>query len=107
MHLRSEGEEIAHDTRAVDPFVESARQAGVDEIGFTEHGYYFTQLRTLWSVPYQTERCVYDLDAYVGAAVHARDRGLPVKPGLELDDAPGREAAERALPAPSPRPLLP
>ena len=35
MHLRNGRGEIAHDTRAVDPFVESAREAGVDEIGFT------------------------------------------------------------------------
>jgi histidinol-phosphatase (PHP family) len=102
MHLRNEREEIAHDTRAVDPFVESARAAGVDEIGFTEHAYYFTQLRTLWSVPYQTERCVYDLDSYVDAVVEARGRGLPVKLGLEVDYVPGREDETRALLAPYP-----
>ena len=102
MHLRSEREEIAHETRAVDPFVESARRAGVDEIGFTEHAYYFTQLRTLWSVPYQTERCVYDLDAYVDAVVDARERGLPVKLGLEVDYVPGREDETRGLLAPYP-----
>jgi len=102
MHLRNGREQIAHDTWSVEPFVEAARQAGVDEIGFTEHGYYFTQLRTLWSVPYQTERCVYDLDAYVGAVVQARERGLPVKLGLELDYVPGREDETRALLAPYP-----
>jgi histidinol-phosphatase (PHP family) len=100
MHLRSEGEEIAHETRAVEPFVESAREAGVDEIGFTEHAYYFQQLRTLWSVPYQVERCAYDLDAYVDAVVEARERGLPVKLGLEVDYVPGREDEMRALLAP-------
>ena len=102
MHLRTEHEEIAHEARAVEPFVAAARSAGVDEIGFTEHGYYFTQLRTLWSVPYQNERCVYDLDAYVEAVVHARDRGLPVKLGLEVDYVPGREDETRALLAPYP-----
>jgi histidinol-phosphatase (PHP family) len=97
MHLRSEREEIAHDTRAVEPFVDAAHASRVDEIGFTEHGYYFTQLRTLLSVPYQTERCVYDLDAYVDAVVQARERGLPVKLGLEVDYVPGREDETRAL----------
>jgi hypothetical protein len=62
MHLRNEPCEIAHDTGSVEPVRRAARARGVDEIGFTEHGYYFTQLRTLWSVPYQTERCVYDLE---------------------------------------------
>jgi histidinol-phosphatase (PHP family) len=102
MHLRTEREQIAHETRAIDPFLAAARAAGVDEIGFTEHAYYFTQLRTLWSEPYQTERCVYDLDAYVDAVVQARESGLPVKLGLEVDYVPGREDETRALLAPYP-----
>jgi histidinol-phosphatase (PHP family) len=102
MHLRNEREEIVHDTRAVDPFVETARDAGVDEIGFTEHVYYFRQTRSLWSVPYQTERCVYDFEPYVEAIVGARARGLPVKLGLEVDYVPGREDETRELLAPYP-----
>ena len=102
MHLRNSREEIAHDTWSVEPFVEAAGAAGVDEIGFTEHGYYFTQLRTLCSVPYQTERCAYDLDSYVEAIVQAREHGLPVKLGLEVDYVPGREDETRALLAPYP-----
>jgi histidinol-phosphatase (PHP family) len=102
MHLRDERSELAHNTGAVEPFVRAARAAGVDEIGFTEHAYYFTQLRTLWSVPYQTERCACDLDTYVDAVVQARDRGLPVKLGLEVDYVPGREDETRALLAPYP-----
>ena len=102
MHLRNEREEIAHEARAIEPFLETARAEGIDEIGFTEHGYYFTQLRTLWSVPYQTERCVYDLDAYVDAVWQARERGLPLKLGLEVDYVAGREDELRALLAPYP-----
>lgn len=102
MHLRNGREEIAHDTWSVGPFVAAAQAAGVDEIGFSEHGYYFTQLRTLWSVPYQVERCVYDLEPYVDAVVQARERGLPVKLGLEVDYVPGREDETRALLAPYP-----
>jgi histidinol-phosphatase (PHP family) len=102
MHLRNPREEVAHQTWAVDPFVETARAAGVDEIGFTEHVYYFKQTRSLWTVPYQIERCVYDLDAYVDAVLEARGRGLPVKLGLEVDYVPGREDETRALLAPYP-----
>lgn len=102
MHLRNGREEIAHDTRSVEPFVASARAAGVDELGFSEHGYYFTQLRALWTVPYQTERCAYDLDAYVDAVLQARERGLPVKLGLEMDYVPDREQETRELLAPYP-----
>jgi histidinol-phosphatase (PHP family) len=102
MHLRNPREEISHDIWSVEPYVVAARAAGVDEIGFTEHGYYFTQLRTLWSVSYQTERCIYDLGTYVDAVLQARERGLPVKLGLEVDFVPGREDETRALLAPYP-----
>jgi histidinol-phosphatase (PHP family) len=102
MHLRNRDEEIVLETRTVNPFVEAARAAGVDEIGFTEHGYYFKQLRSLWTVPYMTERCVYDIEPYVEAVVAARGRGLPVKLGLEVDYVPGREEETRDLLAPYP-----
>jgi histidinol-phosphatase (PHP family) len=102
MHLRNGREEIAHDTWSVEPFVEAARAAGIDEIGFTEHGYYFQQTRSLWTVPYQAERCVYDLEPYVEAIAQARERGLPVKLGLEVDYVPGREDETRELLAPYP-----
>jgi len=102
LHLRNGRGEIAHDTWSVDPFVERARAAGVDEIGFTEHVYYFTQTRSLWSIPYQAERCVYDLDDYVHAVTDARARGLPVKLGLEVDYVPGREDELLGLLAPYP-----
>jgi len=89
MHLRDSQERIAHTADAVEPFIETAAEHGVDEIGFTEHVYYFRQTRPLWELPYQTERCVYDLDAYVDAVVEAKRRGLPVKLGLEVDYAGG------------------
>jgi histidinol-phosphatase (PHP family) len=97
MHLRTERGEIAHETRAVEPYVEAAHEAGVDEIGFAEHLYYFRQTSSLLTVPYQTERCVYDIESYVEAVVQARERGLPVKLGLEVDYAPGREDETREL----------
>jgi histidinol-phosphatase (PHP family) len=102
MHLRNEHEEIAHDTSSVEPFVAAAQAAGIDEIGFAEHVYYFRQTRPLWSVPYHVERCNHDLDTYVEAVTCAKGRGLPVKLGLEVDYVPGREADTRALLAPYP-----
>jgi histidinol-phosphatase (PHP family) len=102
MHLRNERGEIAHETSAVEPFVAAAEAAGVDEIGFSEHVYYFKQTRSLWTVPYHLERCVYDIEAYVQAVVEARGRGLPVKLGLEVDYVRGREDETRELLAPYP-----
>ena len=78
MHLRDPEERIDHTVAAVERFVEAARGCGVDEIGFTEHVYYFAQTRSLWTLEYQTERCVYDLDTYVDAVLEAKRRGMPV-----------------------------
>jgi histidinol-phosphatase (PHP family) len=102
MHLRDEREEIALDMSSVEPFVAAARAAGVDEIGFTEHVYYFRQTRSLWTVPYHVERCNHDLDTYVEAVTDAKERGLPVKLGLEVDYVPGREKETSMLLAPYP-----
>ena len=111
MHLRNGSEEIVHDTWAVDPFVDAARAAGVDEIGFTEHGYYFKQTRSLWTVPYMTERCVHDIELYVEAIVTAQDvegrstlRTRCVDTGPDGDPNPGMILADvsfsRAAPPP-------
>jgi histidinol-phosphatase (PHP family) len=103
LHLRGADERIAHDTAAVEPFVETAARSGVDEIGFTEHVYYFRQTRAIWDRPYQTERCVYDLEAYVDAVVEAKRQGLPVKLGLEVDYVgPDRQDRLAALLEPYP-----
>ena len=85
MHLRDPAERIDHTVEGVERFVETAAARGVDEIGFTEHVYYFRQTRELWTLSYQTERCVYDLDTYCDAVVAAKRQGLPVKLGLEVD----------------------
>lgn len=102
MHLRSPTEEVDHTVEAAERFVEVARDRGVDEIGFTEHVYYFRQTRELWSLPYQLERCVYDLDRYCDAVLEAKRRGLPVKLGLEVDYVPGRERETHDLLEPHP-----
>ena len=55
MHLRgpANGREgpIEHTLQAVERFVEKAATCGVDEIGFTEHMYYFRQTEGLLSHP--------------------------------------------------------
>jgi histidinol-phosphatase (PHP family) len=85
MHLRDPEERIEHAFSAVEPFVEMAAARGVDEIGFTEHVYYFRQTLPVWTLDYQVERCVYDLEEYVGAVLEAKHQGMPVKLGLEVD----------------------
>ena len=102
MHLRDSDEQIDYSVEAAEKFVETAAERGVDEIGFSEHVYYFEQSRSLWDQQYMLERCIYDLDTYVGAVVEAKERGLPVKLGLEVDYFPGTEADLRDIVSPYP-----
>jgi histidinol-phosphatase (PHP family) len=88
MHLRDADGAIHHAPRAIGPYVETAIARGVHEIGFTEHVYYFTQTREIWEQwgrDYELERCAYDLDAYCDAVIAAKQAGLPVKLGIEVD----------------------
>jgi histidinol-phosphatase (PHP family) len=95
MHLRGlsrNGEgPIEHTVEAVERFAESAAAQGVDEIGFTEHIYYFREFGQVVEHPYQRQRIGHDLETYVDAVVEAKRRGLPVKLGLEVDFFRGRE----------------
>jgi histidinol-phosphatase (PHP family) len=106
MHLRApkEGgsEPLAHTIDTIERFVARALERGVDEIGFTEHVYYFRQTLAVWHLPYHLERCEFDLDAYVGVVLEARERGLPVKLGLEIDHVPGHQDELAGLIAPYP-----
>jgi histidinol-phosphatase (PHP family) len=96
MHLRGPvangSEPLDLTVETVERFVERAEAAGIDEIGFTEHVYYFRQTRPVWHLPYHLERCSYDLDAYVGAVLEGKSQGLPVKLGLEVDFVGERQA---------------
>jgi histidinol-phosphatase (PHP family) len=106
MHLRGPSENgegpIEHTVEAVERFVEVAAAKGIDEIGFTEHLYYFHQFEPLVVHPYQRERIAHDLDVYCDAVAEAKRQRLPVKLGLEVDYFPGRDTdlAERLAPYP-------
>ena len=94
IHLRDadNGEPGTYSADQVEEYVEQARRVDVDEIGFSDHVFYFRQFRELWQLPWLEERGVDDLDDYVGVVEDAKRRGLPVKLGLEVDYSPHSEA---------------
>jgi histidinol-phosphatase (PHP family) len=86
-------------------YCERATAAGIDEIALTEHLFRFVQadaiLRGFWeSEPiaalrdsmamYWDDHARADLDAYVDCVIAAKDAGLPVVLGLEVDYYRGR-----------------
>jgi histidinol-phosphatase (PHP family) len=97
MHLRSEGRHLSHTVETVERWAEGAAARGIDEIGFTEHFYYFLEARPLLTVPYQIDHCHVPIEPYVEAVLEGKTRGLPVKLGVEVDYYPGREDEVRAL----------
>jgi histidinol-phosphatase (PHP family) len=91
LHLRKADparETVDHTRSAVERYAETALDRGVDEIGISEHVYYFRETRDFWELPYQLERCVHSLDAYCDAILEARRAGAPVKLALEVDWVP-------------------
>jgi histidinol-phosphatase (PHP family) len=104
MHLRrpDTGGVRRYSADRAEEFVAQARAAGIDEIGFSDHVYFFRQTRELWEIPWMVERCGDDLDEYVDAVLDAKRRGLPVKLGLEVDYFPGIELELSELLAPYP-----
>jgi histidinol-phosphatase (PHP family) len=104
MHLRGpdNGGARRYSADRAEEYVAQARAAGIGEIGFSDHVYYFRQTRELWEIPWLAERSADDLDEYVDAVLEVKRRGLPVKLGLEVDYFPGieRELAELLEPYP-------
>lgn len=87
----------------VEAYVERAAENGVTELGFTEHLYRTEEGRRALGPFWEQEKRVdlalqakvmvagdqgLFLDRYVNAIVAAKDRGLPVKLGLEVDFFP-------------------
>jgi histidinol-phosphatase (PHP family) len=104
MHLRAglTEERPDHTVDAIERYLETAHERGVDEIGISEHVYYFLETRGFWELPYQLERCRYSLDTYCDAVLEAKRRGLPVKLALEVDWLPERADELRGVLAPYP-----
>lgn len=95
-------------------YCERAQAAGVDEIAVTEHLFRFVQadapLRGFWdgamgdspavqaqAEEYWVEHNGADLDAYVEAGLEAKEAGLPIVLGLEVDYYPGRMDKVQAI----------
>lgn len=101
----------------IDRFVEQALERGCTELGFTEHLYRCVEsepvLGRWWEEDpnpllaaeikeiVRTERNL-SLESYVEVVLDAKDRGLPVKLGLEVDFQPGTEEKILDLLAPYP-----
>jgi histidinol-phosphatase (PHP family) len=104
----------------IDRYVEHALQRGLTEICFTEHLYRLVEAESVlgefWkderpevaapTIRFVTAERTFRIDDYVTAVLVARDRGLPVLLGLEIDFFPESIDAVVDLIAPYPWDLL-
>jgi histidinol-phosphatase (PHP family) len=65
----------------------AATDAGITELGVSEHVHRFQQALTIWDHPFWREQAVDDIDAYCAFVREESDLRL----GLEVDFIPGRE----------------
>jgi len=106
LHLWPHGQrDTAPTLEEVAAYCERARSVGVEEVALTEHLFRFRQadrlLRGFWAdepdaalrasmAAYWDEHAHADLDDYVACVLSAKDAGLPVVLGLEVDYYRGR-----------------
>jgi histidinol-phosphatase (PHP family) len=77
----------------LDEFVAQAQKNGVTDLGISEHAYRFHQTKHLLWNPWVARKKTEDLDAYLAMLLAARERGLQVKIGIEMDYMPDNGAA--------------
>jgi histidinol-phosphatase (PHP family) len=73
-------------TENIDRYLEAAREAGIEELGVSEHIYRFTDALAIWRHPFWEENARDDLGAY---CEFVRSSGLRL--GIEADFVPGAE----------------
>jgi histidinol-phosphatase (PHP family) len=90
LHLRPDEEgttaERYFTAENVDRYLAAAAEAGVEELGVSEHVYRFRQALDLWSHPLWEQNGQDDLDGYCEFV-----RSTPLKLGVECDFVPGAE----------------
>ncbi len=67
-------------------YSDAAQRAGIEELGFAEHMYRFTEALTIWDHPFWQEWALDDLDRYCEVVAAS-----PARLGIEADYVPGRE----------------
>jgi histidinol-phosphatase (PHP family) len=91
LHLRPDDddqppERTAFTAENVERYVAAAEDAGIGELGCSEHVYRFTDALEIWRHPFWEQQARDDLDAYCEFV-----RTTPLRLGLEVDFVPGAE----------------
>lgn len=72
-------------------FVDKAKEVGITDLGFSEHAYRFKETKDILYNPWIAKRQTEHIDEYLDLLFEAREAGIPVKIGIEMDYIPGKE----------------
>lgn len=90
LHLRPDAPETSAEdyftSENVERYLEAAREAGIEELGVSEHVHRFREALEIWDHPFWQENARDDLDAYCRFV-----RDTPLRLGIEMDFVAGRE----------------
>jgi histidinol-phosphatase (PHP family) len=96
LHLRPDEDGTTFDryftAENVDRYRDAAGEAGIEELGVSEHVYRFRQALDLWRHPLWLENANDDLDEYCEFV-----RGTSLRLGVECDYVPGAEGRTAAM----------
>ncbi|MRG86805.1 histidinol-phosphatase [Salinibacillus xinjiangensis] len=72
-------------------YVAKAKEKGIQELGISEHAYFFEETKDIISNPWIDNRRGLHFKDYHKLFNQAREEGLQVKMGIEMDYTPGKE----------------
>lgn len=72
-------------------YIHKARNEGIEELGISEHAYFFYETKNILSNPWVDNRRHLHFKDYQAFFDTAREEGLPIKMGIEMDYTPGKE----------------
>src|SRR5690625_722721 len=72
-------------------YLEKAQKQGIQELGISEHAYFFWETKHILSNPWVDNRRHLHFKDYKNFFDHVRQAGLPIKMGIEVDYTPGQE----------------
>ena len=72
-------------------YIEKAKEQGIEELGISEHAYFFWETKDILSNPWIDNRRGINFKDYLQLFEEARKQDLQVKMGIEMDYTPGKE----------------
>lgn len=72
-------------------YIQKAKDEGIEDLGISEHAYFFQETRPILSNPWVENRRTLDFSEYQRLFDEAEKENLSIKMGIEMDYMPGKE----------------